>query len=372
MLPPHMDFPDPNPKRDSPQRDFPSADGDPIPARRHHPKPARNPAIPPQPTSKTLVIRLAVATAIGIAVMFALLMLATQYLQRDWTQKEQKARARPPAPAKAAELESAASPGWKYELRPTATDRQLERLRTDRFSAGGWFILSRGLSSKTDPRILMAGLRMALASAGESAEVLNEMGALLLRQNRMKGADAQFQAALQISPGFPPARFNLALCRIEERNPAQAVQLLGQYLGQRPADVVALRLQSKLLTQLEQPLDALHMLEKFLKDQPPEQPLFLEAALLAARLGQNGKALRYLETAIKGNPIQAVVRAYQSPVFREIRLSGEGDALASRMAAQARVAFGAPLPVEEFEPLRAPSPTARPVDPASYWTPRIP
>ena len=95
------------------------------------------------------------------------------------------------------------------------------------------------------------------------------------------------------------------------------------------------------------------LLERFLRDQPPEQPLFLEAAMLAARLGQNGNALRYLETALYGNSIQSVVRAYQSPAFRGIRLSGAGDDLASRMASRARVAFSAPLPVEDISPRRA-------------------
>lgn len=300
-----------------------------------------------------------VATAIGIAVMFALLMLAVQYVQHDWARKQQQARtprAHPAGPT--TETETPEASGWAYEVRPAATKRQMARLRSDRFVANWWFILSRGLSDKTDPRILLAGLRMAMATGGESAELKNEMGVIHLRQKRMKEAAVQFRIALQITPGFPPALFNLALCTIAERNPPQAFRLLGQYLGRHPGDIAALRLQSTLLSQLGEPLAALHLLEKFLKDQPPGQPLFLEAAALAARLGQNGKALRYLETSIAGNPIQAVVRIYQSPAFREIRLSGEGDALASRIAAQARVTFGAPLPVDEIQPIRTPAPDA--------------
>lgn len=336
-----------------------SAPGNSIPPRTHYSRPPRNPSIPAQPTVKTHTIRMAIATAIGVAVMFALLMLAAQYLQRDWARKQQKAKSpRANSSMTTAEAETPEAPGWSYELRPNATKRQMDRLRSDRFVANGWFILSRGLSDKTDPRILLAGLRMALATGGESAELKNEMGVLHLRQKRMKEAAVQFRTALQITPGFPPALFNLALCTIAERKPAQAIQLLGRYLGRHPGDIAALRLQSTLLSQLGEPLESLHMLEKFLKDQPPGQPLFLEAAALAARLGQNGKALRYLETSIAGNPIQAVVRIYQSPAFREIRLSGEGDALASRIAAQARVTFGAPLPVDEIQPIRALSPDA--------------
>jgi hypothetical protein len=80
------------------------------------------------------------------------------------------------------------------------------------------------------------------------------------------------------------------------------------------------------------------------------------SAILAARLGQTGNAIRYLETALNGNSIQAVIRTYQSTVFREIRLSGEGDKLSARMADKARAAFGTPVPEDEIQPLRATAP----------------
>ncbi|HAL92104.1 MAG TPA: hypothetical protein DCM68_03665, partial [Verrucomicrobia bacterium] len=312
------------------------------------------------PTLKTHTIRLAVATAIGIVLMFSLLMLAVKYLQRDWNQKQQRARASEvkPASEKTAPPDSIPA-GWTYELRPSATQRQMDRLTSDPLIANPWLVFARGLSDKADPQAVLAGLRMAMAIGGENAEIKNDLGAAYLRQKRTRDAAAQFCAARQIAPGFTPALFNLALCSIADRNPSQAVRRLGKYLGHRPDDVAALRLQSTLLTQLGQPRDALDMLEKFLKDQPPEQPLFLEAAILAARLGQSRSALRYMEIALNGNPIQSVVRTYQSPVFRDIRLSGEGDALAARMAAKARTAFGAPLPVQEIEPLLAPAPDAK-------------
>ena len=77
---------------------------------------------------------------------------------------------------------------------------------------------------------------------------------------------------------------------------------------------------------------------------------------MAARLGQNGNAIRYLETALNGNSIQSVIRTYQSAVFRDIRLSGEGDKLSARMADKARAAFGTPVPDTEIQPLRATTP----------------
>ena len=333
--------------------------GNPIPPRTYH-RPLRNSAVVIPPRVKDRTVRLMVATAIGVALMLGLLMLAVQYAQRDWSQKNQRAKTSHAPKSSASATDSAATAlaaeGWTYELPASATQRQLARLATSRLSANDWLILARGLSNKEYPQLVIASLRMAMAVSGENAELKNDFGAVYLQQKRMKEASAQFRAAEQILPGFAPARFNLALCAIAERDPEKAVRLLGQYLGQRPADVAALRLQSTLLSQLGRPLEALHMLEKFLKDQPPQQPLFLEAAVLAARLGQNGNAIRYLETALNGNSIQAVVRTYQSTVFREIRLSGEGDKLSARMADKARAAFGTPVPDTEIQPLRATTP----------------
>ncbi len=331
----------------------------PIPPRDHY-RPRRNPALPPQPSLRAHTIRLAVATAIGLAVMFALLMMAVKYAENDWRQKNKRARSHLAQRQKEKQaVDVAAAPGWKYELPPAATQRELERLATHPMSRNGWLTLARGLSGKTDGGLVVSSLRMAMAIDGESAEIRNDLGAAYLRQKKMKNAVEQFNAAIQIRPGFAPALYNLALCAISDRNPAQAIRDLGQYLGQRPDDTTALRLQATLLTQMGRPEDALLLLEKFLKTQSPNQPLFLEAAQLAARLGQTGKALRYLETALNGNPIQTVVRTYQSGMFREIRLSGEGDRLAALMAGKARMAFSSPIPEDEIQPLRENTPDAK-------------
>jgi tetratricopeptide (TPR) repeat protein len=350
-----------DPNESLPRMDFPP--GPAIPPRSNR-RPSRRETIPPQPSLRHHTIRLAVATATGIVLMLVLLWLAIQYAQRDWNRKNTRARASHALKSAKATAGSATManplPGWKYALMPAATQRQLRRLSSDRVVSNWWTILGRSLSSDTpDPGLLVSCLYMAMAVGGENAEIKNDLGAIYLQQKRMKDAVAQFRAADQIQPGFAPARFNLALCAVSDRNPTRAVQLLGQYLGQRPEDSSALRLQSTLLSQLGRSREALRMLEKFLQNQPPEQPLFLETAWLAARLGQNGNAIRYLETAMNGNAIQTVIRVYQSPAFREIRLSGEGDKLAARMADKARAAFGTPVPPEEIQPLRAATPEAK-------------
>ena len=338
----------------------PAAGAEPIPPREHY-RPRRNALIPPQPSVRTHVIRLVIATALSFALMSVLLLLAVQYLKRDWSRKQQRAWAAGAQRLAAAPAEesSAAAAGQAYVPPPAAVDRYLAKLAKDPVSRkNGWLILSRGLPDKTDASLVISSLRMALAVGGESADLRNDFGAAYLQQRRMRQAAEQFAAAQQIRPGFAPALYNLALCAISDRQPEQAVRLLGQYLGRRPDDVGALRLQATLLAQLGRPDEALLLLERFLKTQPPTQPLFLDAAQLAARRGQTGKALRYLETSLAGNPIQAVVRTYQSAVFREIRLSGEGDRLAARMAERARMAFSSPIPAEDIQPLRETPPEA--------------
>lgn len=349
---PSLDNPDRPPLRE----DLAPATGVP---RRNTLRPPRRDTIPPHVSLKHHVIRQIVATAMGVALMLGLLMLAVHYLNRDWARKQRLASApavkkTPPATAPA---ETPA--GWAYAWAPRATERQLRRLAGEHHVANWWAILARSLADQPKPDLLVAALYMALAAQGENAGIKNDLGAVFLQQRRLPDAANQFRAADQIQPGFAPARFNLALCALADRNPARAIRLLGQYLGQRPADEAALRLQASLLAQLGQSRTGLDLLEKFLKDQPREQPLFLDAAVLAARLGETGNALRYLETAMNGNSIQAVVRTYQSPVFRDIRLSGAGDKLASRMADKARAAFGAPLPTSEVQPQRATLPNAK-------------
>lgn len=342
---------------DSQQHDndrLPPAEGNAIP-RRQHRSAVRTGSIPPPTSPRQHTIRLAVATAIGLLLMLVLLLLAVKYAQRDWRQKQHLARASGISHGsdRLADAETrAAIPGWPYEWSPNATRRMLRHLTSDPRIDNWWLIQGRGHPDHEQAHLVVGLLRMAMATGGESADMKNDFGAAYLQQRRLRAAMTQFQAALQIEPGYAPALFNLALCSITQRDPAKGSRYLAHYLARRPTDTAAYRLQSSLLTQLGRPQEALDMLERFLRNQPPTQPLFLEASLLAARRGHHGTALRYLETAMAGNPIQTVVRAYQSSSFRAIRLSGTGDALAARMASQARVAFGTPLPVEELAPLR--------------------
>jgi len=326
-------------------------------------RPKRNMTTPPLPTMKSHTIRLIVATTIGVGVMLLLLMMAVRYAQRDWSKKNQRASASRWHTTQANETEAAQdtefSEGWDYEFQPLATQRELDRLAVGRGGPNGWLLLGRALSDRTEPRTVRASLYMAMATEGETAKIKNDLGAVCLQQKSLRQAIAQFRAVEQIQPGFAPARYNLALCAISGRQPALAIRLLGQYLAQRPEDTSALRLQAALLSQFGRPEEALRMLENFLMSQSADEPLFLEAATLAARLGQIGNAIRYLETSMQGNSIRTVIQTYQSPAFREIRLSDEGEALTARLANKARATFSTAVPPENIHPLRSTAPEAK-------------
>ncbi len=111
-------------------------------------------------------IRLIVATAIGVVLMLVLLMLAVQYAQRDWSQKNRRAwLLGAPKPVDATQTADSQEelPGWTYELLPSATQRQMDRLASDPFIPNGWWILAAIVSAKTDPRLVVSALRMAIA-----------------------------------------------------------------------------------------------------------------------------------------------------------------------------------------------------------------
>ena len=323
-----------------------------IPPRQPQHSPRRR--MPPHPSARAHTIRLIIATALALAAMFGLFMLAVKYATHDWNLKNQRAKQAGRRPAKSKPKVSKLAPdAWRYEFPAEATERELARLTQDPYIPNHWLLFGRSLSDKTAFPVVQASYWMALAYGVETADVRNDLGAAYLRQGRTKAAYSEFLFAQQIEPGFVPSLFNLALCAIAERDLPKANRFLTQYLVRRPRDLDALRLQASLLSQGGQSPLALLMLEKTLRSETASHPLFLEAALVAAQLGQQGKAIRYLETSMNGNPIQAVIRVFQSPAFRDIRLSDEGNALSSRLASRARIQYGTPVKLDEITPLRS-------------------
>ena len=161
----------------------------------------------------------------------------------------------------------------------------------------------------------------------------------------------------------PPTLFNRALCALMSDLPEQALVWLVRYRARFPSDPQAIRLHYNLLLQLDRAPEAMDLLDRYLSTQPPSQPLFLDAALQAAQMNRVQQAIRYLETAQRGQPPAVIARIYQSPAFREIRLSPEGTAFAERLARRARASLARSSTLHPMAPAPAASSPAIPVSP---------
>ena len=195
------------------------------------------------------------------------------------------------------------------------------------------------LLSGTTPDESRRGMLLDLAVNGDGAGARNLHAALLLKRGRVLEAIGELRIADRIEAGYPPTLFNRALCAMMTGLPDQAQSWIARYRARFPQDEQGMRFQFNLLLQTDRTDLAMELLDRFLASQPPSQPLFLEAALQAARMNRVGDAIHYLETARQGHPAAVIARIYQSPAFREIRLAPEGTAFAERLARTARASL---------------------------------
>lgn len=298
-----------------------------------------------QPDPAVRIARMAASIGIGALVMLLVLVGAIKYLQRDWADKNQRARSLGRQQGAAGVVLEASGTGNQpghagqaWRVPRSARDRFLASLSGTELFGHHW--LMQGFGAKTTPDERHRAMLLDLAENGDSAQSRNLRAALLLKQGDVLQAVGQLRTAERILPGYAPTFFNRALCAMMIDLPEQALVWLVRYRARYPDEPQAARLHFNLLVQLDRADEAMAMLDGFLSTQPPTQPLLLEAALQAARMERVGDAIRYLETAQKGQPPGVIARIYQSPAFREIRLSPEGTAFAGRLARKARASLG--------------------------------
>ena len=322
----------------------PSA-GAPVPHRAHSRRTADSPGAPGlQPDPLSRLLRMVVAIGVSILLMLVVLFGAVRYLQRDWADKNRRARshghvaasaaAPHPAPAVA---HGTAGVGRPHAVPAAARTRFLASLAG--IGPMGHLWLLQGQAPGLDDGARHRAMLLDLAENGDGVEFRNLHAALLLKRGGVLQAVRQLRIADQIAAGYPPTLFNRALCAMMTGLPDQALAWIVRYRARFPRDEQAMRLHFNLLLQADRPEKAMDELAGFLARQPPAQPLFLEAAVQAARMGRDREAIAYLETARHGQPASAIGRIYQSPAFREIRLTPEGTAFAGRLARQARASL---------------------------------
>ncbi len=335
-------------KRSGAGTDSHSAHG-PIPHRTHSRRAADAPGAPgAQPSPPVRLARMAVAIGCSVLLMLVVLFGAIRYLQRDWADKNRRARSHGHATAArsvAASVSpaggSSASAGRPYAVPAEACSRFLSSLAGTGPMMHFWLL--QGQSTGLDAQARRLAMLLDLAENGDGVQFRNLHAALLLRRGDVLQAGRQLRIADRIATGYPPTVFNRALCAMMGGLPEQALSWIVRYRARYPRDEQAMRFHFNLLLQADRPDEAMAEMERFLASQPPEQPLFLEAAVQAARMGRVGDAIAHLETARHGQPPVAIARIYQSPAFREIRLTPEGTAFAGRLARQARTILATSL-----------------------------
>lgn len=299
-------------------------------------------------TPSTLVsFRLWFAAAGCFLLMVIFLFGSIRYAQRDWSNKNSRARSWGKSTEAASLAEGKSSgegmdsataselPGRPYKLSSAALEEYVRRLSGPQDGPELWLLQAYVGASPAGER--EKAYRLGLAARGDGAAFHNAAAAIFLGHQRITEAQEQLWLAEQSAQGATPAIFfNRALCAVLRNRPKSALMWVSQYLARAPKDAQAARLQYTLLMQAGEYVMALDLLRSFLKDQPPTQSLYLDAARLAARLNRQEEAMRYLEESLGGQPLETVVRIYQSPTFRDIRLGPDGAVFTARLAQQAR------------------------------------
>ena len=313
-----------------------------IPHRTHaHRGQERGIAVGAQPDPVVRIARMVASIGIGALVMLLVLVGAVKYLQRDWADKNRRARSQGRQQVVDGTLqetlEQPGRAGRAWVVSRSARERFLSSLAGTGQFRHHWLI--QGLATRSTPEERRRAALLDLAENGDSVQVRNLHAALLLKQGDVLQAVHQLRTAERLLPGYAPTLFNRALCAMMTDLPEQALVWLVRYRARFPDEPQAVRLHFNLLVQLDRADDAMEMLDGFLATQPPSQPLLLDAAIQAARMNRVGDAIRYLEIAQRGQPPGVIARIYQSPAFREIRLSPEGTAFAGRLARKARASL---------------------------------
>lgn len=94
-------------------------------------------------------------------------------------------------------------------------------------------------------------LKETRKSAGNTAELLNNYGALYFEQGDWQQAEAAFSEAIAADARFLKARFNLALTKIQLQQPEEALLVLNEYVTLEKDDILK-RAAQKIIQDIQQ------------------------------------------------------------------------------------------------------------------------
>ena len=141
----------------------------------------------------------------------------------------------------------------------------------------------------------------ALAVTHDNAVAQNNLGVWLMDAGNNAAAEAHFAEAVRIRPRYPEALVNLGLCREQEGNPDEAIELL-QRAAEISGSAVAHYNLASLLSQRGDLAGAESHYQSALKAKPEFAEAWYNLGLLKAKEGKADEAEQCYTTALRFNP----------------------------------------------------------------------
>lgn len=288
------------------------------------------------------MFRLIVLSVVAAFTMAIIYYLAVSLVNRDWRQKQQRARQSEYAQARAAarqaaQLAPAPMPqGTPWRPSDERIQQFMERLEGPPDGPNWWLLQTSATVQANRGADIGNGLRLAMKNRNDAAEMHNLMGIFFLQNRNYARAQNHFKRALVYNPELRKAHYNLALCRLQAHRGAEAIDDLARYAGRHPDDLPSIQLLGRILQQQGRWPEAFRLLNQYAAQSTPVYPIALDAANLAAHMGDRKSAIRLMDIALETTHVKEVAKLWQRPIFRRIRQDDEGVRFSTRLATRAR------------------------------------
>jgi len=167
-----------------------------------------------------------------------------------------------------------------------------------------------------DPRLIAAGAALADNRLAEAEPLLRALlhddpfdyrairmlAELAGRIGRLKDAEGLLRRALEIAPGFTPARSNLALVLYRTNRPAEALAELDRVQGEDPDNLGHANLQAAAYGRIGAFDEALMLYEQVLRDLPDQPRVWMSYGHMLKTIGRQGDGVAAYRRALTLEP----------------------------------------------------------------------
>lgn len=174
------------------------------------------------------------------------------------------------------------------------------------------------------------------AQSAASPDLINDYGTALLQNGQAEAALEQFDTLIRDYPAYAKGYFNAGIANRYLGRDAEAYDRFAAYRDLAPTDARPLREMAMILWNRGEQTDALATLNAAIGVQADWDMLYLDAALMSARMGEVETALDYLRRAQPHADPAAIYQIYQRTMFRDVRRTEAGIAFEQELARRAR------------------------------------